>query len=99
MVPATNAAQSLKVTYRGRASANCSQTLYAYNWTTSTWVQIDGPRTIGTTEIEVNVSLGGTLADFVSNASGTGDVAIRVRCTRDSGFYTRGDLLRVTYTS
>ena len=46
------------------------------------------------------MTLGGTLADYVSGTTGDGDVAVRVRCTRADAynFATRGDLLRVTFT-
>ena len=54
----------------------------------------------GTTEIPIVTSVGGTLADYVSGATGDGDVAVRIRCTRADAknFATRGDLLRVTFT-
>jgi serine protease AprX len=99
LIPATNSLQKLSVTYRGKSSATCSQRIYIYNWTTSSWVQIDGSRSVGTSEVEVTRSPSGTLADYVSGTSGSGDVAVRVRCTRDGGFYSSADLMRVTYDS
>jgi hypothetical protein len=41
----------------------------------------------------------GTLADFVSNASGTGDVRIRVSCAGGTGLILSGDLMRLTVGS
>jgi hypothetical protein len=98
LVPAVNELKSLRVTYNGRASASCSQVLYAYNWATGVWQKLDG-RTVGTTDVTVNAEATGTLPDFVSNSSGAGDVAVRLRCTRSdsTSFYTRGDQLTITY--
>jgi hypothetical protein len=87
--------RSLRVTYRGRSSASCSQTVSVWRWTTGSWVGIDS-RTVGTTEVLVDRSLGGTLADYVSSA---GEVRVRVRCTSGGqAFVTGGDLLRLTVT-
>jgi serine protease AprX len=97
LVPATNSLQSLKVTYRGKASYTCTQVMYIYNWTTGAWVQLDS-RSVGTSEVQVDRTPTGPLADYVSGATGEGDVAVRIRCTRSSySFYTSGDLLRITY--
>jgi serine protease AprX len=93
----TNALKSLKITYRGKSSRSCSQYLYVQNWTNGTWVRLDS-RTLGTSESQADVSVSGTLADYVSGSSGDGEVAVRIRCTRsDYSFYTSGDLLRITY--
>jgi serine protease AprX len=91
-----NGLRSLKVTYRGQSSASCTQTVYVYNWTTATWTSLDS-RTLGTYEVEITKAVGGTLADFVSGTAGVGEVAVRVRCTKGSNFYTSTDLLRITY--
>jgi serine protease AprX len=93
----TNALQSLKITYRGKSYRTCTQVVYVYNWTTGGWVQLDS-RSVSTSEIEVNASPTGTLADYVSGSSGDGEVAVRIRCSRsDSSFFTSADLLRITY--
>jgi hypothetical protein len=68
-----------------------------YNWTTGVWTQLDS-RSVGTSEVQLDRSVSGTFADYVSGASGDGDVAVRIRCSRSSGsFYTSADLLRITY--
>jgi serine protease AprX len=91
-----NGLRSLSVTFRGKSSASCSQTLYAYNWTSASWKSLDS-RTLGTTEIGLTLTVGGTLSDYVSGSSGDGDVVVRVRCTKGSSFYTSTDQLRITY--
>ncbi|HEV3407934.1 MAG TPA: S8 family serine peptidase, partial [Gaiellaceae bacterium] len=94
----SNALTSLKVTYKGKNSASCSQTISVYNWTTGYWVQLDS-RTVGTSEVSATVGPSGTLADYVSGTSGDGDVAVRIRCARSdsTSFYASGDLMKVVY--
>jgi hypothetical protein len=86
------------VTYRGRGSTSCNQSVWLYDWSYGTWSRLDA-HTVGTTEIEVSVQAGGTLASWVSGSAGDGEVAVRIRCTRgdSTSFWTSGDLLRVTY--
>ena len=98
MTGVSNALKSLSVTYKGKNSASCSQTLYVYNWTTGYWVKLDG-RTVGTSVVTVSAAASGTLAEYVSGTSGDGDVAVRVRCTRGDGvnFYASGDLLKIVF--
>lgn len=92
-----NTLKSLRVVYRGWNSASCSQTVSLYDWTWGTWRTLDS-RSVGTTELEVAASASGTLADYVSGATGNGDVAVRVRCSLYGGsFYAAGDLLKIEY--
>jgi hypothetical protein len=94
----SNGLGSLRITYKGRNSISCSQTVWILNWTTNGWVQLDS-RSVGTSEVLVDKQIAGALADYVSGTSGDGEVRVRVRCTHgSSSFYTRADLLRVTYT-
>jgi subtilisin len=93
----SNAARTLAIRYRGRASASCTQTVSLYNWTTGAWAQLDS-RGVGTTEVQVDRSSTGALAAYVSGTSGDGEVQVRVRCTAGHGFYAGGDLLRVSHT-
>jgi hypothetical protein len=92
-----NALTSLSATYKGKSSLTCTQVISVFRWTDSTWVQLDS-RSVGTTEVEVSgLSPSGTLADFVSNTSGTGDVRIRVSCTSTANAFTlSGDLMKLT---
>ena len=96
LISATNALQSLKVSYRGKSSYTCTQTVDVYNWTTGAWTRLNS-RSVGTTESQVDATVTGTLADYVSGAAGDGDVAVRIRCSRSGSFYTSADLLRITY--
>ncbi|HEX2089536.1 MAG TPA: S8 family serine peptidase [Actinomycetota bacterium] len=94
----TNSLRTLSVTYKGKNSATCSQTIYVYNWSNSSWVTVDS-RSVGTTEVLVEKSPSGTLASYVSGSSGDGDVRVRVRCTKSSGFYTSADLVTITFSA
>ena len=42
----------------------------------------------------------GTLANYVANTTGYGDVAVRVSCSRSdlAAYYVNADLLRIQYT-
>ncbi|HEY3189575.1 MAG TPA: S8 family serine peptidase [Solirubrobacteraceae bacterium] len=89
------ALSALKATYKGKASATCSQTLAFYRWTDGQWVTVDS-RSIGTTDTLIaDRSPTGTLSSYVSS---TGQVRVRVRCTRTtSSFFASGNLLKLTY--
>jgi hypothetical protein len=93
-----NGLRGLTLTYRGNNTAQCTQTVAAYRWTTRTWVTLDS-RAVGATEVQVNKTPAGALADYVSGSTGAGEVRLRVRCTRTaSAFNARGDLMRAVYT-
>ncbi len=49
---ATGAA-TLSVTYKGRNSSSANQTIYLWDWTTSSWTQLSGPTTVGTSDVTV----------------------------------------------
>ena len=70
----SNGRTSLKVTYRGKSSASCTQALYVYNWTTASWRRLSS-RTVASTELETIENPSAPLADYVSGTSGDGDVA------------------------
>jgi DNA-binding beta-propeller fold protein YncE len=94
-----NATSSLAATYKGLSSAPCTQVISTFRWTDSTWVPLDS-RSIGTTEVEVaDLTPPGTLADFVSGTSGTGEVRVRISCSSAATFDLSGDLLRLTVGS
>jgi uncharacterized protein YkwD len=93
-----NTARSLQVTYDGSNSASCSQTISIWSWTRGVWVTVD-TRTVGTTDALIVVSPTGTLADYVSGSSGSGDVAVRVGCSRSGSFVARGDFMKIVYTT
>jgi methionine-rich copper-binding protein CopC len=92
-----NGLANLRVNYRGRNSASCTQTVDIWRWTTSTWVQLDS-RAVSTTEISVsNLAPTGAAADYVSGTAGDGEVRVRARCTRTANFQAFGELMRISY--
>jgi serine protease AprX len=97
----SNDLSNLKVTYSGKNSASCTQTMAIWRWTDSTWVQLDS-RSVGGTEVLVaDRAPSAAAADYVNGTSGNGDVRVRIRCTRSSwlsSFYASGDLLKIVYT-
>lgn len=94
----SNSLRSLNVTYKGKNSRSCAQSVSVWRSTTRSWVQLDS-RNVGTTEVQVDRLPGGVLGDYVSGTTGDGALYVRVRCTSTSGTFTAsGDLLRITYT-
>jgi hypothetical protein len=94
-----NEATSLHVTYRGSNSRTCTQSTSIWNWSTSSWTTLD-TRSVGSSEVQLtNLAPSGSPATWVSGAAGTGDVRVRVRCTRSSSssFVANGDLLRLSW--
>jgi hypothetical protein len=86
---------NLKVTYKGKNSRNCTQTIAIWRWSTSSWVQLNS-QSVNTTEILIaNLSPTGTLSDYVGS---TGELRIRVQNTRNSQtFVTSGDLMQIVF--
>jgi phosphodiesterase/alkaline phosphatase D-like protein len=94
-----NGLSNLKVSYSGKNSQTCSQTVAIWRWTTNSWVQLDS-RSVGTAEVSIaDLAPNGTLADFVSGTSGDGQLRVRVRCTRTSNFFSSWDLMQIAYTA
>ncbi len=96
----SNALQNLRVSYKGKNSQVCAQTIAIWRWTTNTWVQLNS-RSVGTTEVAIsNLIPPGAAANFVSNTTGPGAVRVRVRCQKSGvNFAARGDLLQLDYVS
>lgn len=83
----------LTTTYDGKNSRNVTQTLFLFNWSTSTWTQIDS-RSVGTTDVTVtNVQAGP--ASFISP---TGEIRLRVlgSLTTNRSFTSSGDFVQFT---
>jgi hypothetical protein len=89
---------SLTLTYAGATSASCSQTVYAYDWTTGAWRSVD-TRTVGTSQVAITAAAPGAPADYVSGTGSSGSVRVRVRCTSTERFTTRANLVSVAYSA
>jgi subtilisin len=91
-VPST--LRDLKVTYRGRNSGTCSQTVSIFRWSDGTWVTLDS-RSVGATTVRLaNLVPAGSPAAYVS---ASGELRVRVTCTKTSNFYVLADHLRIDY--
>jgi Multicopper oxidase len=92
---------NLSVTYRGKNSTTgISQTLFIWNWTTSTWVSLGAAQPVGTNEVQTTVSPPGSAANYIGRGTSAGQMRVQVVSQRTSGsgtFFTSGDLLKVTY--
>ncbi|HEV3475017.1 MAG TPA: hypothetical protein VG602_06605 [Actinomycetota bacterium] len=92
-----NEITGLTVNYQGMNSRLCTQKMFIRNFSAGTWVEFDSQE-VGTAEVPAAGSFTESLHRYVSNASGPGEVRIRVRCVTSSGrFFSSGDLLTVTY--
>ena len=91
---APSSVSQLITTYNGDyTKSNTTQTMYLFNWSTSTWTQIDS-RTMGETDVTItNTQL--APSNFISP---TGEIRLRVHGTRSSNqsFIGRGDFIRFT---
>ncbi len=85
--------QRLQVDYNGNATGgNTSVSVRIWNWSTSTWVTIDGPVVGATSDRSATWSTSSPGA-YVSPG---GEVRVNVRGTRSSSFRLRTDLIRYT---
>jgi subtilisin family serine protease len=86
---------NLKVTYQGKNSRTCTQTVAIYRFTTGAWVTLDS-RSVGSTDVRIaNLAPGGTLANYVS---ASGELRVRIQCSTRSGtFVTSGNQLQIVY--
>ena len=81
----------ITINYDGKNSASKTQVLYLYNWSTSSWTQIDS-RTISTTDVTINKVQTTTPANFVSP---TGEIRLRVYSTGGTTNYvSSGDWMQ-----
>ena len=91
-------ASALKVTYKGKNSRSCTQTVSIWNSSSGTWETLNS-RSVSSTEVLLsNLAPAGPASDYVDPA--TGQVTVRVRCVRSSStFYSSGDLLSLSYST
>jgi fibronectin type 3 domain-containing protein len=94
-----NNATSLRITYRGSNSNTCSQDIDIWNWSgAGSWSTMDNNRNVGTTEVTVaNLVPSGTIANYISGTTGSGDVRVRVICTDNGSFTSRGEFMQLQY--
>jgi hypothetical protein len=89
-------ATQLTLSYIGKNSRACTQTLAAWRWTDGTWQQVNS-RSVGTTEISLaDLAPSGAPSGYIGPG---GEVRVRVRCTTTANFFASGELLKVTYSA
>ena len=82
----------LTINYDGKNSASKTQVLYLYNWSTSTWTQIDS-RTVSTSDVLIT-NIQTSPANFISSI---GEIRLRVYSTGGTKNYTcSGDWMQFT---
>ena len=92
-------AANFVVTYKGSNSVTASQNIYIWNWTTSTWFQIAGPTTVGTTDVTVTSAPPiAAPAAYIGTGAYNGQVRVRVLTTGGAtNFVTRADFMKLVY--
>ncbi|MBA3717694.1 MAG: hypothetical protein H0W87_05660 [Actinobacteria bacterium] len=86
---------SLTVTYKGHATANCTQNVNLWNWYYSAWVSISNTPA-GTSDSTLVIPAPGLLSDYVF----LGEARASLQCFRtdSGGFDVHSNLLKLTYT-
>jgi hypothetical protein len=90
--------QNLKVSYKGKNSASCAQTLAIWSWVTSTWVQLDS-RTVGAADVSiVNLVPPAPQSDFRGTGANAGQLRVRVACAGPAvSFTSSGTFMNLVY--
>ena len=99
MTAVPNSLTSLLITYKGKNTLTCTQTVGIWNWASSAWLVLDS-RSVGTSDVLIaDLNPGGTLANFVTGRSGNGDVRVQIRCQTSSGsFVSSGNLMKIVFS-
>jgi hypothetical protein len=90
--------QNLRVSYVGRNSQSCTQTVSIWRWSTSSWVQLDA-RVVGTANVPIaNLVPPGSPSAYRSTGSSAGQLRVRVACSGPgSNFFASGTLVKLVY--
>jgi hypothetical protein len=107
-VPAT--ATNFTVTYTGNdapaapivnfPTSPVSQTVFIWNWTTSTWFQIAGPTSItSTADVTVTSAVIAAPAVYIGTGTNRGLVRVRLLSTRAANFVNGGNLMKLVYAA
>jgi hypothetical protein len=93
-----NSLRNLKISYVGKNSRSCMQTVAVWRWSDAAWVQLDS-RSVRGTEVAVeNLIPPGTPGEYVTGTSGEGELRVRVRCSGPKkSFVASGDLMKIDY--
>ncbi|MEA2827813.1 MAG: hypothetical protein QOG43_2252 [Actinomycetota bacterium] len=85
----------LRLTYRGGATAPCTQTVSLYRFSTGVWADLDSRAATVADQTIADLAAPGAASDYVS---GIGDVRARVRCaSTPSGHTLNANQLQLTY--
>jgi hypothetical protein len=90
---------NLKITYKGKNSVSCNQSLYLWKWALAgSWVQVSAPAAVGTTDVTVTVP---TIADptqYIGTGTYRGQLRLRVLCNGPTtSWVSSGNLIKLVY--
>jgi hypothetical protein len=93
-------ATNLKLTYKGKNSVACTQTISLWNWAgLGSWVTVAGPTSVGTTDVTVAVPNIATPAVYIgTTGANAGKVQARVLCSGPGvNWSSNGNLMKIVY--
>jgi FtsP/CotA-like multicopper oxidase with cupredoxin domain len=91
--------QNLRVSYTGKSSASCTQTVSIWNWTPpGAWVQLDS-RAVGSANVAIaGLAPPGPASDYRGTGANAGQVRVRVACAGPAAsFSSSGTLMTLVY--
>jgi hypothetical protein len=92
-------ATNLKLTYKGKNSVACNQTISLWSWAgAGSWVQVSGPTSVGTSDVSVVVPNVATPAAYIGTGTNAGKVQVRVLCSGPAvNWSSNGNLMKIVY--
>ncbi len=86
---------NLSITYRGKNSRSCTESVSIWNWTTNAWIELNS-RAVSTGEVvRSNLVPPGSASTYVSAG---GEVRVRIQATNGSNSFTNsGESMQILY--
>jgi hypothetical protein len=96
---------NLKVTYSGKNSVSCSQTLSIWNWRTNAWVQLGAAQAVGPagTLTPISAAVPGSpnaasWSDYIGTGTYAGQSRVRVFCQGSTpAYFSSGNFMKIVY--
>ena len=100
----TPGGSNLKVTYSGKNSVSCTQSLHLWNWRTNAWVQVGVSQAVGPAGATINsVAVPGSpsatsWSDYIGTALYAGQARLRVFCQGSTpAYFSSGNFMKIVY--
>jgi multicopper oxidase len=88
---------NLKVTYKGKNSLSCVQTLSIWKWATNEWVQFDS-RSVGAADVSITGTPPAPASAYRGTGTSAGQLRVRVACSGPAAAWvSSGNLMKIVY--